>query len=413
MFFSSFSRYINCFFILILLFTLGMIAIYQIPNNYLEPQYTKSIRQLDKEEDYASFLFDTDASILDNFTDKLMINTCHKNENTNNSIEEAFSNNGYPRYWHGYLIVLRPILTQFTYQQIRYINMFFLLISFCLCFSGIQQRINSVSALGFSISIIACFIVFISESLQYFSVFIILFITLLILIYIPYFKNMQNTPLLLFAVGIITNFFDLLTAPLLTLGIPLTLIIAQNYSINKNMNLRKQFRCIFKNSISWGVGYCSCWLSKWAISSLILKTNIFWDAFRSAQFRIKGNENYPLDRKIMLKLNFETYFFAKGHKPAFILLVLFLIILFIFSRYRKKNWINIIIPSLFIGFYPYFWYLLFANHSQMHYFYTYRIQAITVFAIFTAMSCAIDWKIFFSKILKHPDQKKMEQIHYF
>ena len=99
----------------------------------------------------------------------------------------------------------------------------------------------------------------------------------------------------------------------------------------------------------------------------------------------------------MLKLNFETYFFAKGHKPAFILLVLFLIILFIFSRYRKKNWINIIIPSLFIGFYPYFWYLLFANHSQIHYFYTYRIQAITVFVIFTAMSCAIDWKIFFSK----------------
>lgn len=377
---------------MILLFSLGMIAIYQIPNSYLEPQYTKSIKQLDKEEDYASFLFDADASILDNFTDKLMINTCHKNENTNNSIVEAFSNNGYSRYWHGYLVVLRPILTQFTYQQIRYINMFILLICFCLSFSGIQKRINIISALGFSISVIACFLVFISESLQYFSVFIILFICLLILIHIPYIRDTHNSTLFLFAVGMITNFFDLLTVPLLTLGIPLIVIVALNYSTTKNIKLREQFICIFKHSISWGVGYSLCWLSKWTIGSLILKTNLFLDAFRTAQFRISGNEIYPLSRKLMFKYNFETYFFAKGHKPAFILLILFIITLFVFCRYSKKNWINIIIPYLFIGFYPYFWYLFFANHSQIHYWFTYRIQAVTVFAVFTAIGSAIDWK---------------------
>ena len=312
MFFSSIIRHIYCFLILILFFSLGMIAIYQIPNNNLEPQYSKSIKQLDKEDAYASFLFDTDASILDNFTDKLMIKTCHKNEDYNSSIQEAFSNNGYPRYWNGYLLTLRPVMTQFTYQQIRYLNMFVLLICFCLCFSDIQKKINTASAIGFSISIIACFLVFISESLQYFSVFSILFISLLILFHVPYFRNIRNTALLFFVIGMVTNFFDLLTAPLLTLGIPLIVIIAQNYSAKDNASLPEQFRYIFKHSISWGVGYALCWISKWAIGSLILKTNIFEDAFRTAQFRMYGNESYPLDRNIMLKLNFETYFFAKG-----------------------------------------------------------------------------------------------------
>ena len=136
-------HYFCCCFFLLILFSLGMILIYQIPNPALEPQYSKSIDQLDKEDVYPNLLFNADGSIMDNFMDKIMIRTCSISEAYGDDmIRAAFDNNGYPRYWNGYLLTLRPVLSQFSYQQIRYINMFLLITAFCFCFSGIQQKIK-------------------------------------------------------------------------------------------------------------------------------------------------------------------------------------------------------------------------------------------------------------------------------
>ena len=385
-----FFRYLRCFFILILLFSVGLICVSLIPNNALEPQHTKSITQIDREDSYANFLFSADGSILDNYTDKLMLLTCRISDAYDNPVSAAFDNNGYPRYWNGYLLTLKPILSQFTYQQIRYLNMFLLIISFCFCFSGIQQKINSAAAVGFAISIIACFLVFISESLQYFSDFFILFLCLILILYLPYFHKLSNSTLLLFSVGMTVNYFDLLTAPMITLGIPLIVVIALHLQENTS-SFKNQIVTIVTHTASWCAGYFLTWAAKWTIGSLFLGKNVFADAFQTAQFRINGSETYPVDRKLMYRINFDTYFFAKGHKPALLFLIIFLILFYLFIRQHKPYWKNIVLPILFIGFYPYIWYFTFANHSQFHYFFTYRIQSITLFAIYAAVSCSIDW----------------------
>ena len=381
-------RYIRCYFVYLLFFSIGMICSYLIPNSALEPRFSKSKAQIEKEELYPVYLFDTDAGIMDNCTDSLMINSCWISDAYDNIIQAAFDNNGYPRYWNGYLLTLRPFLSLFTYHQTRYISMFIILTAFCLCFSGIQQNLNMPTAIGFAISIIACFLVFIGESLQYFSVFMILFAVSFLILYFPAFKKSENSALLLFAAGMMTNFFDMLTAPLLTLGIPLILVIC----ILNETSFLKNMKHIFFHSVSWGLGYGLCWISKWALGSLILGENIFEDAMKTANFRINGSEEIPLDRALMFKLNIDTYFFSKGHKPA-VFLIIILSILFIFAiRYHKKNWISTALPLLSIGTFPYIWYLVFANHSQLHYFYTYRIQAITLFAVFAAFGTSIVWK---------------------
>ena len=387
---SVFFRYIRLFFVLILIFSLGMILVYQIPNHALEPQYSKSLSQLREEETYPIFLFNADGAILDNFTDKLMIESCHVSSAYESSIQAAFGNNGYQRYWNGYLLTLRPFLTQFSYQQIRYINMFLLLVSFCFCFSGIHQQLNAASALGFAVSMIACFLVFIGESLQYFSVFMILFTELLLILYVPYFQKDQNSVLLLFAAGMVTNFFDMLTAPLLTLGIPLIVILCLKDTRDNQITVKTQMAAVISHSLLWCIGYGLCWAAKWAIGSLTLGENVFEDAMKTAQFRLNGNEVYPLDRTLMFKLNFETYFFAKGHKPAVFIMIALLLLFLQFIRHHNRDWKTIMTPVLIVGLFPYVWYFVFANHSQLHYFYSYRIQAITLFSIFAALGCAAD-----------------------
>lgn len=385
-------RYLLCYLFLIIIFVLGMICAYQIPNYALEPRFSKSKAQIEKEELYPVYLFDTDAALMDNFMDGIMINSCYISDTYNSKIKAAFDNNGYPRYWNGYLLTLRPILTQFTYQQTRYISMFALLIVFCFCFSGIQQRLSSAAAFGFAVSIIACFLVFVGESLQYFSVFMILFITLSIILYVPYFQIPSNSALLLFVAGMITNFFDMLTAPLLTLGVPLVGLLGIWNRNNISDTLLRRIKQILSHSFSWGLGYALCWMSKWALSSLILGVNVFEDAMKTANFRVNGSDEIPLDRISMFRLNFDTYFFAKGHKPAVLLLavLLVLIVLLVFSH--KKDWKTAFVSYFLVAAFPYVWYLVFANHSQLHYFYTYRIQAITLFALIAWLSDAIDWK---------------------
>ena len=378
----------KCYFVLILLFSAGMLLVSLIPNEMLEPQYSKSIDQLDKEDPYPNLLFNSDAALLDNFMDRLMVSSCWIPDSYDHVWEAAFDNNGYPRYWNGYLMTLRPVLSQFSYQQIRYLNMFLLLLLFCFCFSGIFNRLGVVHALGFGISMTACFLVFVGESLQYFSVFLITLIVTNLLLYKPGLRSRSGSLILFFAAGMVTNFFDMLTAPLLTLGIPLIVlfgIFCDPLSEGKSSDLRSGLVLIFSAALSWAVGYALCWASKWAIGSIVLGKNVFQDAFVTAKFRIGGNEAYPLSRLTMFKLNFETYFFAKGHKPAAILAVLlagcWIRLLRARTEFRPVPFVLIVL----IGIMPYAWYFVFANHSQLHYFYTYRIQAITLYALFAAL----------------------------
>ena len=384
-------RYVCCFFGLLLIFTAGMLCVYLIPNSALEPQFSKSKAQLEKEEQYPVYLFASDAAILDNFMDGLLVDSCRVNESYDSIFQAAFDNNGYPRYWNGYLLTLRPVMTQFTYHQIRYISMFLLLTAFCFCFSGIHQKTNAVTAVGFAISMIACFLVFIGESLQYFSVFMILFVTLLLILYVPFFQRPVNSALLLFAAGMVTNFFDMLTAPLLTLGIPLVLLLSLRQDSSPRSFLER-IMLIFTHSLSWGLGYALCWISKWAIGTLSTGLNIFEDAMKTAKFRVEGSEAIPLDRALMFRLNFETYFFAKGHKPSVLVLILIVILVILLIRRHKPDWKETVFANLLVAVFPYVWFFVFANHSQLHYFYTYRIQAITLFAVFAALGSGTELK---------------------
>ncbi len=387
---KTIRNYLCCFFILIFVFSVGLILVYQIPNKALEPQYPKSIAQISDEEVYANYLFSADGSILDNYMDTLMLKTCHVSDAYDNSIQAAFDNNGYPRYWNGYLLTLRPLMTQFTYQQIRYISMFILLVSFCFCFSGIHQELGWGTAAGFAVSMIMCFLVFIGESLQYFSVFMILFAEILIILYLPAGCTMKNGALLLFCAGMTINYFDLLTAPLLTLGIPMIVLICLNTERYSESSKPAAWLDVIRCSVSWGTGYAVCWASKWLLGTLVLGDNIFADAWKTARFRVEGSETVPLDRALMFRTNFETYFFSKGHKPFAFIVLLLLVLMIILLRRPDKSRMKTALPILFTALYPYVWFFVLSNHSQLHYFYTYRIQAITMFAVFAAIANSID-----------------------
>lgn len=58
---------------------------------------------------------------MDNFTDGIMISQASA-ARERNVLRQALEVQGYTYYWHGYIIILRPLLLLFDYAQIRVLN---------------------------------------------------------------------------------------------------------------------------------------------------------------------------------------------------------------------------------------------------------------------------------------------------
>ena len=50
-------------------------------------------------------------------------------------------------------------------------------------------------------------------------------------------------------------------------------------------------------------------------------------------------------------------------------------------KLRDRGRILACLPMLMVAAYPYLWYLVLANHSQIHFWYTYRAQLVTMFGL--------------------------------
>ena len=74
-------------------------------------------------------------------------------------------------------------------------------------------------------------------------------------------------------IGGLTAFFDLLTAPLVTYGIPMIVLILLRSKMNK-YTLKQDIFQYIKLSIMWIASYSLTYLAKWVIASIILNENI-------------------------------------------------------------------------------------------------------------------------------------------
>ena len=192
-----------------------------------------------------------------------------------------------------------------------------------------------------------------------------------------------------FIIGGLTTFFDLLTAPLLTLGIPLIIEVLLR-SREESLSIKKAFLEIIKLSILWAIAYGTIFFAKWVIASLIMQKDLITVAINQILFRTNGSEEYPATKIGAIVENF-TYLYNNVLLACGIVTIIGWIIALIKTRKNKINWKKILI-LLIISIYPYVWYMVFAGHSTIHAFFTYRIQAIAIFGVLCIMLEFVDLK---------------------
>ncbi len=411
-------KYVLTYGILIFFFISTLFASALIPSTFLNKQVKASIETFTEEGTYPSFGLPWRQIVLDNFTDSLMFNTAYSvnsersfqsillNRRYEESIdqignlkviyeENAVPQTNYERYWHGYLVYLRPLLALTSYTGLRLINAIFLYGGFAYLLYLIWKKLGREMVVAMIISFVLVDFFFIWKSLQFSSVFQIAIYSSIYLL-----KNYQKNGsyyIFFFIIGGLTSFFDLLTAPLITLGLPLILVTYMN-----RLNVKK----VFFLCISWSIGYLLLWASKWIIVELCISPGAIQTSIDQILKRTVTKADPEFSHLVTIKRNLlQLIGYHKSNK--IIMLVGTLAAALFFWRYGsfKNVKLNLVVPFAFIAIIPYAWYLVAANHSYIHVWFTYRIQLLAVLAMLLIYLECIDWGKVKNHFLKYTIRK--------
>ncbi len=423
------KRYPVVFAGLILLYLILLFVVSCIPNEWLSGNYEESMKEFTK-----GMYWSVDDSLvgtqMDGGTDQLILSNCVTDE-SHSAFYNMLDVKDYARYWHGYLVPVRPLLCLMTYKHIKYISMILCFVLLCLVYEKVGKAINRGVGMALIVSLCMGNIIVIPLSFQYMSMYYIT--TVAVLLYcLAAKRGRPDAGLFFLAVGSVTNFIDFLTSPLNSLG--MLLVVAYLLYVKQAPEERGLKRILFllKNSVAWVCGYGFTWLAKWCIASVFLRRNVILDALDTILFRTAGNEEYPTDRLGTIRVNL-GYMLPKGAVAVLGALVICwaAVLLFAWVRDRRrqgtrkcleenekgagredaaskriprryppetgrelwrredKNTIVESLPVLLVAAYPFIWYLVLSNHSQIHSYFTYRTLETSVFAVLSFMAvCA-------------------------
>lgn len=410
---SIVSRLIQYSLIIIIGVILGgitLLLIFQLPTSSINNNVKNSIFVLEDEGYGKELIPGYVTTRLDNYTDAIMLNNAMYagEENTiekslmvyhysydNNSVlpiesitqyqngNQNYIHKEYARYWHGYLMFIKPMLIFFNYSDIRIIN--FMLQTLIVVFFLMQLALKGKGKFipGFILTNFALMPLTIGMSLQYATIFYIAYGSGTYLL-INERKLLRKITLYRFflIVGMLTNYFDFLTYPMFTCGflLVLTLIFEENKSINKQSIYRYFAYCFY-----WGMGYIGMWTGKWILATVFTRKNIIRDAILSVLYRSSLNvsdsgttERISVGK--VISLNVEALF-SKGYTLLWIICIIICIFYLCKRRVKISDCFGNLFIYIFISLLPFLWYIVIPNHSYVHYWMTYRELGVTVLAL--------------------------------
>lgn len=409
----SITKCILILLVCVFLGTLLLFGTYLLPVEPMKENVARSSDIFDYEGVYPQLVQGYKSSQLDNCTDAIMLGiaidqgtgmsvagramlnqrTEYRGENPVQSLndyahdvpgkEMSKFSPGYGRYWHGYLVVLKPLLLLFDYGDIRYMNM--ILQAFLIGWLGVllieQGYKRAAAALGITLLVLNPLAIMLS--LQFSSVYYLMLIASIIIIkhkdrlkyaseYFVYFFLL---------VGILTSYFDFLTYPAITLGIPLILFLV----VNEAISLKVKLKGMVQAAISWGAGYGIMWAGKWLAASILLKTNMFSDAFSTIIFRTSMETDGDTLNWMQVVWRNVRVLVKWPYVMLGIIILVIVIWRFIKSGADSARGIAVkrALPYFLMALLPFIWFLFMGNHSYEHYWFTFRELGITCFAVLT------------------------------
>lgn len=403
---TGWKRYPVVFAGLILLYLLLLFLVFCIPDSWLGDNYEESMTEFTK----GMYWSVDDALVgtqMDGGTDQLILSNC-VTDDSHTPFYNMLDVSDYARYWHGYLVMVRPLLCLMTYKHIRYISMILCFLLLCLVYEKVGKLLNRGVGVALVVSLCMGNIIVIPLLFQYMSMYYITVVAIF-LYCLAAERGRPDDGLFFLAVGSVTNFIDFLTSPLNSLGMLLVVAYLLYVKESPGDGAGKRMLFLIRNSVAWVAGYGFTWLAKWCIASVFLRRNVIADALDTILFRTAGNEEYPTDRLGTIRVNL-GYMLPKGAVAVLGVLAVCWVGILVLARIRRqsrrsgtgkmreyvisiscedKKTIAAYLPVLLTAVYPFVWYLVLSNHSQIHSYFTYRTLETSIFAVLAFMAVCV------------------------
>lgn len=391
-----------------------------LPTGRMKAHIAESDELFNYEGNYPEIMWGIKSTKLDNYTDGLMYATAI-HPGSGNAIQDAMNNARYEyeetgmvqslndyandvsvkeplryeiwysRYWHGYLIVLKPILLFLNVSEIRMFNMLMQTALTSLLLYLILKKFGAHYTIPLIMAILILNPVALPLSLQFSWVYYIGLVGAIILLTLKFPPESNNYLVLFMAIGMMTSYFDLLTYPLITLGVPLVLWLL---TAAKLKPLKRILTTVLA-SLLWLGGYAIMWGGKWAFAFLIgHKANMFTEVSNQISLRTSmvDDARVPFTLGIAME-KLMSVVFNKIYVFMFIVFFIGCCFWFIYERRKhgrkfrgiQKDTLLHILPYMLVALMPFVWFVVLSNHTREHFYFTYRELAVTVFSVCTAV----------------------------
>lgn len=288
----------------------------------------------------------------------------------------------YSRYWHGYLIYIKPLLLLFSWERLIWLMILaqLALLAAVAAVSVRKKHYAVAAALGGGLIFMKPELIVVSFTMSV-CFFITLGAMLFMLLRDGWLREKRYYPEFFLCVGILTAYFDFLTYPVVTLGFPLCVY----FLISERTGILESLKKIIIYSGCWGVGYAGMWASKWVVADVTLQTGTIRDAVWNVIGRTEAIGGRPRMNGgwYVISLNLKEYGSGVYGILAGVLAVSVLAAL-AWALYRRaplRAVLETVFPFLIAGCIPFVWIIVVQHHSALHARFTFRILGVAAMAL--------------------------------
>lgn len=290
----------------------------------------------------------------------------------------------YSRYYHGYLVILRPLFVFFNVTGVRWFMTIVMFLLFFAVWHLLSKKLNKRFSIIFVSLLVSYGLFSISQSLEQASLFLVILISTLILL-----KNIESYDinklyLHVFITACFTNFMDFFTTPVLSLCIPLLIFYIYNIEnakpVVETKEIKKAFFDIFKVGLVWSLGFVLTWLSKFIIAAAFDYMESFSSGINQMLYRTVGEvPNYDY----VLNVVFVPFVIKTTLLSCAICTIACMIVEKISFKLPNKEALKKYISLIFIALIPIAWMIITRNHTLFHFdLFTYRNLSIILMVVF-------------------------------
>ena len=296
---------------------------------------------------------------------------------------------GYSRYWHGYTLALRLLLSVLDVANLQMLMYFVQMILMLAVLHLMDRRGLRDLIPGFFLAYFLMMPFSSGICLQYMPVsMLMLAACICILLADEQICRAVSLPVFFALLGVLTNYFDLLTFPMVSLGFPL--VMAQALALRRGESAARLFAMTALCGISWALGYGLMWTLKWLLTACVFGSGALGSIIVQIGLRTSDNAG-SISRLSVLMQNLNVLLAKKSY-----LLIIGITGLAALARPAKAilkgaglrmdlRALNLLLPAAAVCL----WYFVMANHSFDHTYFTYRNAAAMVFAGFAFVACAL------------------------